>query len=352
MNRLAVAALVLAASVSTASADEDFDGGTIIFPRAGKLYRVDAKGKNETEVASLPSATTVVRAIRTDATGTILLADLDGKWSWMPLDGSATTFTELPCGDGPAALAEDASCVLCRSAKDSSKSIVYNLWKKKSFELAVPTSGSRISGQGDDRKVVWQDADGIWSAPPGKLNTKTKVVPDVPKRGFLASPSGDRAVGTYEDEVYTDAKHHKPGDVLMGFALDGTGARRKGIKDGVPVDWTHDSGYVLVQNGAEGCEMRASGGEYKCFKGFTITSAHPTGRWMVLLGARDPKAKAAAPAAPSGDDVAVGLPTGQLAIYRGRLEGLLTEQPTQIVKVVDGAAVWIPGTPKKTDEKK
>ena len=125
-------------------------------------------------------------------------------------------------------------------------------------------------------------------------------------------------------------------------------ARRAGIA----VDWTHDAQWVLVQDGVQGCEVRATGGEYKCFRGFTVESAAPDGRWMVLLAApkvarptkaKDAKQAAAEPA--TTDDVPVVPPAGPLALYRGRLEGLLKEAPTQIVASVDGAAVWVPARP-------
>jgi len=203
--------------------------------------------------------------------------------------------------------------------------------------------------------VVWADADGVWQAPVTKLAARTKQAADAPLRGFVASPDGSRGVGTYTDEVYTDAHHTKQADVLEGFALDGTAARRQLGRAGVAVDWTHDAQWVLVQDGAQGCEVRASGGEYKCFTGYTVESAAPDGRWIVLLGApksgkpskpKDTKdAKQAAADAASTGDVAVVPPAGPLALYRGRLEGLLKEAPTQIVSSVDGAAVWVPARP-------
>ena len=42
------------------------------------------------------------------------------------------------------------------------------------------------------------------------------------------------------------------------------------------------------------------------------------------------------------DDVEVPPPSGPLALYRAKLEGAFTVAPVQIVRVVDGAAVWIP----------
>ncbi len=113
---LAVALVGAGLAPGTALAEDELAGASIIFARGAALYRTDARGKGETQVASLP-AKVAVRALRTDAQGTVLLADLGGKWSWMPLDGQASALTPLPCGDGPAQLAADGACVLCRSAR-------------------------------------------------------------------------------------------------------------------------------------------------------------------------------------------------------------------------------------------
>jgi hypothetical protein len=80
---------------------DDLAATTIIYARGTALYKSDGKGKNEAQLVAIPP-NTVVRALRTDAAATVLLADLGGKWSWMPLDGAAKTLAELPCADGPA----------------------------------------------------------------------------------------------------------------------------------------------------------------------------------------------------------------------------------------------------------
>ena len=49
--------------------------------------------------------------------------------------------------------------------------------------------------------------------------------------------------------------------------------------------------------------------------------------------------------APALDDVSVAPPSGPLSLYRLRLEGAFTDRPTLLVKIVDGAAVWVPGPP-------
>jgi hypothetical protein len=370
--------LALAGLSSPAAAEDDLAGAAVIFARGTALYRIDAKGKNEVELATLPARLTV-RALRSDAAGSVLLVDAGGKWSWMPLDGSTRALADLPCADGPAQLANDGACVLCRDAKQPAQSIIVHLKTGKQTPIAIPTAGSRLAGAGAERKLVWADAGGIWSAPPGDVAKKTQVAPAAPLRGFLPSPDGARAVGVYGDFVH-DGRQMKPAELLMGFALDGQGARRKGIRNGVPVEWSHDSQWVLVQDGGSACIMRAIGGEYKCWRGYTAASIAPDGSYALVLGAAgkpapakaSPKAGKGAKAAPpapkpapapspdepegepeqSGDapvatdDVAIAPPGGPLSLYRALLAGPYTTPPVLLVKQVDGAAVWIPAPPR------
>jgi hypothetical protein len=383
-----------------AQADE-LDGARVIFVRGSTLFQIEASGKGETELAQLAAKVTV-RALRTDAQGQVLLADLAGKWAWMPLDGTTRSLADLPCADGPAQLAEDGSSVLCRSPSNAYRSIVVDLARGrgarpgKTLAVDVPPGGARIAGDGAERRVVWADDAGVWAAAPTDLKNRSRVALDSPLRGFLASPDGSHAIGIYADEIYADVKHTRPAEVLMTVQLDGQGARRKTIRDGVAVEWSHDSQWVLVQDGGSSCVMRASGGQYKCWRGYTAASLSSDGRWALMLGNRDgsrkqtpkkpakpsPKASAAsarrAPsrpppvadlvpgspaepgdmpwdhidepsdepegpdAPPADDDVSVAPPSGPLSLFRAKLEGAFTDRPVLLVKVVDGAAVWVP----------
>jgi hypothetical protein len=392
---LAVAGLA-AGLAGTARADDDFGGASVIFARGSSVYRVDARGRGETEIAQLAAKITV-RALRSDANGTVLLADLAGKWAWMPLDGSTHSLADLPCGDGPAQLVEDGSAVLCRSIKAPGQSIIVELGGSGPpiTPIDVPSATARLTGSGIERKLVWADGTGVWAASPAELRKKTRAAADAPLRGFLPSPDGTHAIGVYADQIFASVHQKKSADVLMTLALDGQGARRKAISNGVAVEWSHDAQWVLVQDGASTCIMRASGGQYKCWRGYTASSLSPDGRWGLALGNRDGskrqtpakpakgKAAAKAPAAkapakappppadedvaakgpdkpwdhidepsdepesgeppPPMDDVSVAPPSGPLSLYRLRLEGAFTDRPTLLVKVVDGAAVWVPG---------
>jgi hypothetical protein len=373
-----LAACAVLAAAPRAHADDDFAGGVVIFARGAQLMQIDARGRGETELAQLPAKVTV-RALRSDADGTVIIADLAGRWAWLPLDGQAKTLIDLPCADGPAQLTTNGDAVLCRSPKAASQSIMVELvhaagapartGKVTAFD--VPPATARLTGEGVERRLIWVDAAGVWSAPPTDFKRKSLAAHDVPLRGFLASPDGSRAIATYPDQVYTDVHHTQPGDVLMTFQLDGKGARRKAIRDGVAVEWSQDSQWVLVQDGASACIMRVSGGQYKCWKGFTAASLAGDGRWALALGNRDggkpaakakakPAAKAPPPppppspsdaptdepeaggdAPPANDDVSVAPPSGPMSLYRLRLEGAFTDRPTLLVKVVDGAAVWV-----------
>jgi hypothetical protein len=156
-------------------------------------------------------------------------------------------------------------------------------------------------------------------------------------------------------------------ELLYGFALDGTAARRKSIREGKVVQWSADGVWALVQDGSKACVMRVVGGEYKCWKGYTAVALSPDGASALLLGSAS-----ASPAAAEDDDKHEGgeggeggeddgdeeaddattapAAGGERALYRAIVPGTYTERPTQIVAKVAGAATWLPapGTPVPT----
>jgi len=398
---LVVAVVTLVAPLAAhADRGDEFAGGTVIFARGSALYRIDARGRGETLIATLGSKVRV-RTLRSDATGSALLADLGGAWAWMPLDGQARALIDLPCADGPAQLAEDGSAVLCRSPSSPGQAMLVELGPgaaPRIVTLPVPPGAVRLVGSSAERKLVWADSTGVWTAAIGDVRHKTRAAKDVPLRGFLPGPDGEHAVGVFADQIYADVHHTRPAELLMLLALDGEGARRKTIAKGIAVEWSHDARWVLVQDGANACIMRASGGQYKCWRGYTAASISSDGRWALALGNRNgtrqivrskpAKGKAGKPArgkpaAPEPDedvveviddeesetsandmpwdhlddqsdeseagepppgiaDVVVAAPSGPQSLFRLRLEGANTDRPVLLTRAIDGAAVWIP----------
>ncbi len=380
MRALAVVAVLTAAA--SAAPPDDISPRTIVFARGTALIKSDARGKGESEIATLP-AKRAVRALRVDAHGTVLLADLGGTWSWMPLDGSTKTLTELPCEAGPAQLSSDGTYVLCRGKAGST---VVNLTSGKVTPIDVPAAGARLTGAGSELRLVWADGQGVWSAVPPLRKQPKKVAPEAPLRSFIVSPDGTRAVGVFHDEVYASPRTKKTGDVLMAFALDGDAARRKVIQNGLPLEWSHDSRWVLVQDGRSACVMLAVGGQYKCWRNYTAAAISPDGKYALMFGSRDQpvakappakkckkgkkckkdkkgKAKAAPPPEPEVsteggetepgedqpdeaiDDVPLAPPGGPVALYRAEIGGAFTKSPQLVTRDVAGAAVWLPWLP-------
>jgi len=281
----------------------------------------------------------------------------------MPLDGSKKTLTSLACATGPATLDVDGRRVICRDPTAADRSIIINLATGKQVRTPASPLSARLAGTGTSRRLVWADATAIWSAPPGNLRRRSKVAPEAPERYFVPSWDGKRAVGVYNDYEYEGGagrgrKKEAGVDVLMGFDLDGQAARRKGIRRGIPLDWSFDNEYVLVQEGIAACLMRASGGQYKCWKGYVAVSMAPDASYALVLGHRDgsritgtpePKVRTRGRSKPKTpppaplDDLPIEIPTGELALYRAKLDGPYDTKPILVTKVVDGAAVWIPG---------
>lgn len=378
MRRCVVLAVVVATSSAHAERDDSPDALTlqkIVYAHKNALYKSDARGRNDDKLVDLPAGAGAVRALRTDAAGKILAVDLGATWYWMPLDGSAKELSKLPCGDGPLQVAADGTNVICRSAKVPAQSVFVRLSDGKVWQLkGIPTQGARIIGSYPARKLIWADAGGVWSANPNRLAEKKPLATKVPLRGFLPSPNGSRAVGVFSERTYVGKKESAPTEWLMTFPLDGTDVHRKLIEKAVPVDWSHDGTWVLLQDRSSACIVRATGGQYKCWKGYTAVGIAVDGSFALVLGDRDrdkdkdkkkkdskkkksersdeDSEESSADEQPDGasvpsdaDDIAVPLPTGPLALYRTKLEGPYSDPPELIVKNVDGAAVVIPTAP-------
>lgn len=284
MRTIALANCIVATAIATfmltahdAAASDPWQSDYIVFGRGTSLWRTDPRGKaNAQLVANLPEGrvATDVSALKTDAAGRVLLAEISSKWFWLALDSNQPKLQPLACGPGGAELAPQANYVVCAGAKRGTA--IIRLADGVVTSREVPAQGARLTTEGTGLDLIWADKSGVWRAPLAKPKQIIKVAGSAPSHHFSVSPDGSRAVGFFDDPPH--------GQMLFGFALDGIAARRKGIKAGMPLNWSHDGMWVLVQDGASACLMRTLGGQYKCWKGYVAGAAAPDGHWQLMFG--------------------------------------------------------------------
>lgn len=329
----------------------------VVFARGTSLWMTDGRGKGPAvEVAALPGAAAGVRMIRTDAAGAHVLFDHDGRWYWFALraDGGRAEPQALPCARGPARFSRTARYVLC--SDEASEALLVRLHDGRLFPYAVPAMGASLTEHDGVRELVWTDNTGVSAAPLSRPAETRVLAPAAPVRGFLAAPDGSRGVGVYRDRP-RKPKDAPERDQLFGFALDGTAARRRLIRDGVVLDWSWDARWLLVQDDTKACIARATGGQFKCWKGYTALSLAPDGSYALVLGPRGAAATDDAPTptgsgesasgeggdAEADDDTADAVPAAtDLSLFRAKLNGPYTERPSLVETIIDGAAVWLP----------
>ncbi len=377
----AVGLSTAAAAAGQAEAGVEDPQARVVFARDGSLWSTDPKGKSKpVEVAKLPAsadgaaAAGPVLVIRTNEAGDRLLVDVGGRWFWAALErgggGGGATLTELPCGSGPARLSAKGASVLCEGP--GGKARLVRLSDGKVFERDAPAASASLVVRDGVRSMAWIDEKSRVVVAPVTTPQDVRVLaPAAPVRGFLAAPDGSRGVGVYRARP-PRPKDAAERDELFGFALDGTAARRRLIRDGVVVEWSWDSRWLLVQDGDKACIARAMGGQFKCWKGFTAVSIAPDGAYALVLGPRGGagggdaekekergegegggegegegggEGEAEGEGEGEGEGEAHGeraLPKGPLSLYRAKLNGPYTERPALVETVVDGAAVWLP----------
>jgi hypothetical protein len=357
-----LAAAALAATASPARAGDDYGGASVVYARGTSLWKIDPRGHGHpTELVTLPGKADDVRAIRAGADGRTLVVDLGGTWYWTRIDGErAAPLTALGCAPGGARLARDGTCVVC--ASDHGTASIYRLGGPR-VDSGVPAAGTTVIGAGAARRLVWAERGAVWAAPVARPEARRAVATEAPLAHFSPSPDGRRALGVFRE---TEADKDKDGihELLYTFSLDGQGARRKVIRHAVPIEWSWSSRWVLVQDQDSACVMRAVGGEYKCWKGFTAASIAPDGAWALVLGHRkdaDEHAHhgthdrhhhgkdapddgaAPAPAVDAAHDAgAIPMPPRPFSLYRAERDGAFAKAPVLIVRDVDGAAAWLP----------
>lgn len=286
----------------------------IIFAKGHALWRIAPRGGAPHKLADLGAAAAKLHRLASNRRGTLLLLGIGDATYTLDLDAGATARLKRLACTGLPRTAADGSGAICLGPHGHTLLYAFgaNGRMRSPRDLALKPAavlGARPpSFLVDRRGKLWRTALG---AGPGHL-----LVPQAPSKHLLVAPNGKRAVGTYRiDEL----------DRLCSFRLDGRAARRRLITEGIPIAWSWNSRWLLVQDGRRGCLVRAVGGEYKCWRRYRAVSLTWNGK-RVLLERPD-----------SG--------RGALRLYTAPLKGALPARPHLVVKGAQGAALWLSARP-------
>lgn len=306
----ALAWLLLAAAAGDARAD-DLTDDTLLVSRERSIWELDSDGSGEPrELVRVIVDASLVTSIRSAVDGSAALIQIDDASAWVDLTGTGpATPRFLPCST-PAQLSASGDRVAC-GAVDQRRSVVYQL--RPTLEqrfVEVEPHGLRFA---DDRgnALLSLEPDGIVRTPVWSSGKPELLAPHQPQVGFAVASDGARAVGSFvEDDIET----------AYTFRLDGHAARRRLMAPAVPLGFSRDGEWLVVQSERRACVVRAVGGQYKCWRGFTAVATSTHGRALLL-------------SRPSDDE-------GELDYFRARLDGPRSKRPKPVVRGVSGAAAF------------
>lgn len=330
-RRLAIVlALVLASAAWTqgAAADAVAEGDdSIVFVRDQALWRVPAEG-NAAAVEVVALGEDPVTGLVASPAGDAVVVELGERVAWVPLTGAPVTLHALDCRP-PARFSPDGRYVACAGpggtpggtmgatrpgARPEGKIVLYTLPGEQRSLVDAPAA--QVVGFLSGSRIAVTDQDGVWAVPTEPGAQRALLAPHRPSGVLLIGPHGRRAVGVYP----ALSNHKSPG--LYVFRLDGKGVRRRLLPDAEPVAWSRDDRWVAVQEDHSACLVRATGGQYKCWKRFQALSMSPDGRYL-LLGKPSEK-------------------EGHIDLYRGERDGVRPAAPRLMERAVTGPAVWLP----------
>jgi hypothetical protein len=335
--------------------------GTIVYAHAGSIMALAPSGTSgATELAKLPEGEAAPVWIEANPDGTLISVQLAHGAAWLvkgesDLKSGACTGRARPAPNGACLVcAGDKSWIMVNAAKPEIVHELPSTLREVSFLGPTPPDLAALADEGVvgfERKSADQHR---LLGKPGKASH------------LLVSPDGSRAVAIIGDgddsRVYT-------------FDLDGEGVPRRIGGPGTPTAWSADSAWVIVQEGTlppEGggedagearlddrsifgvaakkppakktppktppkappkkkpaelktierapavrtCIVRATGGESKCWDGFTGLALSPDSAFVLLERGG--------------------------SLFIGTMAGVRPEPPRKLVDGADGAATWIP----------
>lgn len=284
---LAVALWPMVGAAQPASDSQSNESGAptgleevIVYADGGRLHGVasaDRKSRSfelvHTGSASVKNFDVRGRTALIDTGTQLLRARLPDISSAQP-PFAAVQGVPLQCRS-PARISPSGARIACTS--ESGELRVYAVQADAAQPVASP-SGARGGAAtfAGERLLTQRDAK-LWSHELASDSEAQVIAPVAPADHLLASPDGRRAVGWFPVAV-----RGKQVQALHAFRLDGRAVRRRLMKRAIPVDWSRDNRWLLVQRGKRACLVRAVGGHYKCWRGFRALAISARGERLLL----------------------------------------------------------------------
>lgn len=227
--------------------------------------------------------------------GRSALMDKSGQIHWARLPDVtgqapvvAATSQLLDCRP-PARISTTGQWLVCTGQDGAVRAFDTSSGAARPLALPAAVAAGAIAGIAGERLLL-SDAGELWSVSLGQLSTdatRQLAAPNLPESQLFGSPDGTRAVGWFSITKKTDEAI----PTLHTFRLDGRGVRRRLMKRAVPVAWSRDGSWLLVQRDKRACLVRAVGGHYKCWRGFMALDISAGGERLLLGRWVDPDAK-------------------------------------------------------------
>lgn len=361
MRKLALC-LLLSAAPAAAEPRE----GAIVFARFGSVFQQPADlSQPPVAIAELPDDATEVKWLEPIRNGHLVVVNLADYpvWVYAPDPGMPALLRGGPC-TGRAHPNPWGGCLACATREGQMLVSAGPRVDQAKIPLDLEDvaflgdSGLELAGRAPDNTLV-----GFNRKDPQNHHVLAKIAP---RSHLLFSPDGKKAVGVFGEG---DAAR------VRSFLLDGEGVSRQLGGPGFPTVWSWDSTWIFYQEGdikMEGipdegdesgmleapigdrflvaaaprrrkpapkkrgkpkgkpkaepspsgpliraCVARATGGEVKCWEGYTGLAFSPDSTLVLLKKDK--------------------------SLYVGKIAGVRPDPPVKIMDDIDGAATWVPG---------
>lgn len=318
-----------AAAASAAADDSLLADASLVFVRDGALWhaptqtaaprkrskrgeRSDSQGAQR--LAELPEDAGAVSAVLGSPLGNAVAVVFERRVAWMPLAKPEPGLRSLDCR-APAFFSLDGRQLAC--ADDSGRVAVYRLPGQRRRLVEVPAR--QLVGFGVDGHLLIRDDKGLWQVDSTRPQSRQQLAAHDDLSDVHIGPRGRRAIARFQVSGHRSAG-------LYTFKLDGKAVPRRLLAEAEMVSWSLDGRWLAAQSSDLGaCLVRASGGQYKCWRRHRAVGVSGDGATLLMVKA--------------GEGEGEGEERYQLLLGEG--EGVRPRSPRQAAAGVAAQAAWI-----------